>query len=68
MKPRKTVITRAFLTLCVFISFTLAAQTPRYVDPALDLQNLPTTGGALSAEGIDDQIIRFRNWAALYPA
>ena len=67
MSLGKTAITRAFLALCVFTSFTLAAQTPRFVDPALDLQNLPTTGSALSAGGNDDQIIRFRNWAALYP-
>lgn len=67
MSKGKTTIASAFLTLGVFISFSVTAQAPRYVDPALDSQNLPNTGGALSVGGNDAQIIRFRNWEALYP-
>jgi len=53
--------------LGLWISSISAAQELRYVDPAFDIQNLPASGTALSAGGTDAQIIRFRNWASLYP-
>ena len=51
---------------CLFSSLSMA-QGHRYVDPALDLLNLPTGEGAsvLTDTG-DQQIIRMRNWAELY--
>lgn len=44
------------------------AQGHRYVDPALDQFNLPggDVASVLTDTG-DKQIIRFRNWSALYP-
>ncbi|MCH8176271.1 MAG: serine hydrolase [Proteobacteria bacterium] len=53
--------------LGLWISSISAAQELRYVDPAFDIQNLPASGTALSAGGTDAQIVRFRNWASLYP-
>ena len=44
-----------------------AAQKLREVDPTFDSENLPVSGTGLSAGGTDAQIIRFRNWASLYP-
>ena len=55
------------LCLGLLLCTALSAQNPRYVDPALDAQNLPTSGGGLGAGGSDGQIIRFRNWSSLYP-
>lgn len=47
---------------------TTNAQTPRYVDPALDDQLLPSgdPSSVLSDSG-DTQIVRFRNWWRLFP-
>ena len=53
--------------LGLWISSISAAQELRYVDPAFDIQNLPASGTALSAGGTAAQIVRFRNWASLYP-
>lgn len=54
------------LLLFIGISSTLTAQDARWVDPALDLQNLSLTRNG-GINGSDGQIIRFRNWAALSP-
>jgi len=43
------------------------AQQPRYVDPTTDLQKLPASGDVLGTNSDDAQIIRFRNWASLFP-
>lgn len=70
MKPVRSKNSEArLLSFCIglLLSSILSAQTPRYVDPALDAENLPRSGGALGAGGNDEQIIRFRNWASLYP-
>lgn len=61
----KKTLTKSLL-LCVCFCVSLSAQEPRWVDPALDLQNLPLTRGA-SVNGSDGQIVRFRNWAARSP-
>lgn len=53
--------------LGLWFSSISAAQELRYVDPAFDIQNLPASGTALSAGGTAAQIVRFRNWASLYP-
>ena len=55
------------LALGLWLSSISAAQELRYVDPAFDMQNLSVSGTGLSAGGTDAQIIRFRNWASLYP-
>ena len=65
MPSRLTIYLSSLLILP--LATVLQAQEPRYVDPALDLQNLPTTGGSLGTGGDDAQIIRFRNWAAMSP-
>lgn len=54
----------AFSLLFIVAQSTVSAQEPRWVDPATDLANLPTTGGLLTRSG-DAQIISFRNIPAL---
>lgn len=58
---------KLLLTL-LLLSSAVSAQQARYVDPALDDDNLP--GGDPSTvlgDSGDSQIIRFRNWWRLYP-
>ena len=52
----------------LLLATTSYGQQPRYVDPALDENNLPDgpPESVLSDSG-DSQIIRFRNWWRLYP-
>lgn len=59
------VVMLAFTSL---LSSMSVAQGHRYVDPALDRFNLPgdDVASVLTDTG-DKQIIRFRNWSALYP-
>ena len=66
MKNKKLLII-SIACLCTNLFSLALAQQPRYVDPATDLQRLPTRGGALSTGGDDGQIIRFRNWGAFSP-
>lgn len=55
------------ILLTTFFISAAQAQSPRWLDPDLDLQNLPSSGSSLADGGMDRQIIRFRNWAQLYP-
>lgn len=56
------------LLFATFIHATASAQTPRYVDPAMDAALLPDgdPSSVLTDSG-DTQIVRFRNWWRLYP-
>lgn len=56
------------LAFTSLLSSMSVAQGHRYVDPALDRFNLPgdDVASVLTDTG-DKQIIRFRNWSALYP-
>ena len=60
-------VTTGTFIASLLLATSVWAQAPRYVDPARDLENLPTGGGSLGQAGDDAQIIRFRNWAALSP-
>lgn len=50
-----------------FWGLQATAQSLRFVDPAIDGDYLPLSGGALNSGGDDAQIIRFRNWERLSP-
>lgn len=63
MSNNKIVIS---LLLLIGMSSPLTAQESRWIDPALDLQNLQLARSG-DINGGDGQIIRFRNWAALSP-
>lgn len=63
-RPVSTLIFQFFVFLG--LSLSANAQTPRYVDPATDQENLPLDGHVLTDRG-DDQIVRFRNWDAFNP-
>ena len=55
------------LSVTLLFSSALAAQSPdRWLDPALDMQHLPTDGSILFWQG-DQQIAGFRNTAILSP-
>lgn len=54
----------ALSLMLVFAPLSTVAQQARWVDPAQDLANLPTTGGLLTRTG-DAQIISFRNIPAM---
>jgi CubicO group peptidase (beta-lactamase class C family) len=56
----------ALSLLFIAAQSSVSAQEPRWVDPAMDLANLPTSGGLLTRSG-DAQIISFRNIQALSP-
>ena len=58
-------ILAAFIT-SMLLSATIAAQEPRYVDPANDEALLPFDGYVLTDRG-DAQIVRFRNWDRFNP-
>ncbi len=60
---------RIRITSLLFFSSLItvvSAQEPRYVDPAMDVQNLALARGG-GVNGSDGQIIRFRNWSAISP-
>lgn len=59
---------RALLLLfvCPVVFTNVYAQPARWLDPSLDLQNLPRSGGLLSWQG-DAQVIGFRNIKAMSP-
>jgi CubicO group peptidase (beta-lactamase class C family) len=60
-------VTTALLCCGCLLSTLSMAQGHRYVDPSHDLANLPTGAGAsVLTDSGDQQIIRMRNWAALY--
>ncbi len=65
---RHTALTLKFSALfLITASLSVFAQGHRYVDPALDLANLPGgDGAAVLTDSGDQQIIRMRNWSALY--
>lgn len=46
----------------------LGAQTPRYVDPARDAELLRNVGDLNLGDTSDTQIVRFRNWATIFPS
>ena len=56
------------LLFAMLLQQAAVAQTPRYVDPALDTSLLPDgdPSSVLTDSG-DTQIVRFRNWWRLYP-
>ncbi|MFK7865608.1 MAG: serine hydrolase domain-containing protein [Pseudohongiellaceae bacterium] len=60
----KTLLLSVFF--CAGLIQSANSQTPRYVDPATDHENLPLDGHVLTDRG-DDQIVRFRNWDAFNP-
>lgn len=68
MSKNSTMALRHYLCGLLFLAVTLdaSAQQARWVDPATDLANLPTSGGLLTSSG-DAQIVSFRNIPALYP-
>ena len=68
MPKNRRIISRCCLVslLAATYSVNVFAQEPRWVDPAQDLANLPTSGGLLTRGG-DAQIISFRNIQALAP-
>lgn len=64
IKTIKTTFSRAFSLFFIVALSNVSAQEARWVDPATDLANLPTSGGLLTRGG-DAQIISFRNIPAL---
>lgn len=64
IKPLRTSPLWVLSILLVIAPLNASAQEPRWVDPATDLANLPTTGGLLTRGG-DAQIISFRNIQAM---
>lgn len=56
----------AILLICA--AFTLQAQEPHFIDPALDASYLSQLPGSTTLDPKTAQIVRFRNWAELYPA
>ncbi|MFN3165336.1 MAG: hypothetical protein ACE37N_18080, partial [Pseudohongiellaceae bacterium] len=56
----------AILLICA--AFMLQAQEPHFIDPALDASYLSQLPGSTTLDPKTAQIVRFRNWAELYPA